>query len=58
MFSVAYGLRCDSNEDPMLTRMEKLLTALDQAVIRSKFLVVSFLLADAHNKSSNWRSIY
>jgi hypothetical protein len=55
MFNVAYGLRCDSNEDPMLTGMERLVTAVEEAAIRSKFLVVSFLLVYVHDKSSDLR---
>jgi hypothetical protein len=53
MFNIAYGLRCDSNEDPMLTRMEELATAIDS--IPSRFLVVS---SYAYGKNSAWRAIY
>ena len=41
MFNVAYGLGCDSNEDPMLVRMEKLVTAVNEFGVPFRFLVVS-----------------
>jgi hypothetical protein len=58
MLNVAYGLGCDSNEDPLLIRMGKLVAATNEFILPFKFLVVSLLLAYAHGKSSNWRPIY
>jgi hypothetical protein len=43
MFNVAYGLGCDSKDDPTLVRMERLLTAVTQATFPTQFLVVSVL---------------
>jgi hypothetical protein len=51
MFNIAYGLRYDSNEDPLLIRMEKLLEAVVEAALPTQFLVVSLLLAYAHDRS-------
>jgi hypothetical protein len=51
MFSIAYGLRCDSSEDPLFIRMEKVVEATTQAVLPTQFLVVSFLLAYVRDKS-------
>ena len=51
MFNVAYGLGCDSNEDPTLIRMEKLVTALNHISIPAQFLLVSPLLVYAHDES-------
>ena len=58
MFNVAYGLRCESNEDPMLIRMEKLVSAVSKASIANMFFAVRPLLACARNESSDLRSIY
>jgi hypothetical protein len=52
MFDVAYGLRCDSIEDPMLIRMEKLVTAVAKASISNMFFAVRLLLAYAHDNIS------
>jgi hypothetical protein len=41
MFNVAYGLGCDSKDDPTLLRMERLVTAVTQATLPPSFLVVS-----------------
>ena len=43
MFDVAYGLRCDSNEDPLLVRTEKYLPEISHATSPTQFLVVSIL---------------
>jgi hypothetical protein len=58
MLNVAYGLGCDSNEDPLLIRMEKLVATINEFSVPFRFLVVSLLLAYAHDKSSNSRPIY
>jgi hypothetical protein len=49
MFNVAYGLGCDSGDDPTLTRTEQLVTALNHISVPAQFLLVSPLL---HDKSS------
>jgi hypothetical protein len=43
MFNVAYGLGCDSNDDPTLVRMHKLVTAVTEAALPSFFLVMNIL---------------
>jgi hypothetical protein len=48
MFNVAYGLKCDSKDDPALVRMDKLVTAVSQSVLPSSFLVVSVLFRCMH----------
>jgi hypothetical protein len=48
MFNVAYGLKCDSKDDPTLVRMEKLVTAVTQCVLPSSFLVVSVIFRCMH----------
>jgi hypothetical protein len=53
MFKLAYGLRCDSHDDPLLIRMEKLMAAITEAALPTKFLVVSLALAYAPDKCSN-----
>jgi hypothetical protein len=45
MLNVTYGLGCDSAEDPMLNRLEKLVTAVIHGAV---FLVVRLLFAYAH----------
>jgi hypothetical protein len=40
MFNVAYGLGCDSSDDPTLIRMDKLLIAITQSAFPTQFLVV------------------
>jgi hypothetical protein len=57
MFSIAYGLRCDSSEDPLFIRMEKVVVATTQAILPTQFLVVSFLLAYVRDKSSGSSSL-
>ena len=57
MFNVAYGLECDSDEDPMLIRMEELLTAVNEVTVPFRFLVVGLLFVYAHGKSSDMRPI-
>ena len=57
MFNVAYGLGCDSNEDPMLIRMEKLVTAVNEFGVPFRFLVVSLLLAYARDKCPDLGSL-
>jgi hypothetical protein len=44
MFNVAYGLGCQSNNDPTLIRMDKLATAIASSALPTQFLVVSILL--------------
>ena len=43
MFNVAYGLGCDSKDDPTLVRMDKLVTASIRFTLPSSFLVVGTL---------------
>ena len=43
MFNVAYGLGCNSKDDPTLIRIDKLVTAMSESSIASQFLVVSIL---------------
>ena len=50
MFNVAYGLRCDSGDDPLLIRMEKFMAAVIEAALPTTFLVVSLALAYAPDK--------
>ena len=57
MFIVAYGLRCDSCDDPLLIRMEKLMAAVTEASLPTKFLVVSLALAYVLDKCSNIRKL-
>ena len=57
MFSVAYGLGCDSNDDPTLIRMDKLVTALTQASLPSSFLVVSILFRYVHEKNFEFSNL-
>jgi hypothetical protein len=42
MFNVAYGLGCDSNDDPTLIRIKTLVTALIRVSLPAQFLLVSF----------------
>ena len=51
MFNIAYGLGCDSHEDPLLTRMTKYQAKLNHAVAPTRFLVVSILIQYTHDKS-------
>jgi hypothetical protein len=53
MLNIAYGLRCDSDNDPLLIRFEEFTGAMIQALLPSKFLVVSLVFACAPDKSSN-----
>jgi hypothetical protein len=57
MFSIAYGFRCDSTDDPLLVRMETFVAAIAQALLPTKFLVVSLIFAYAPDKSSNIRNL-
>jgi hypothetical protein len=43
MFNIAYGLGCDSKDDPTLIRIDKLAIALTECALPSQFLVVSVL---------------
>jgi hypothetical protein len=54
MFNVAYGLGCDSKDDPALIRMDKLMTAITQAVVPTQFLVVRILLRYVYDKTLNF----
>jgi hypothetical protein len=45
MLNIAYGLSCDSGDDPLLIRMENFMTTITQAANPTKFLVVSLVLA-------------
>jgi hypothetical protein len=56
MFNVAYGLRCDSCDDPLLIRMERFMAAVIEAVLPTKFLVVSLPLAYMPDKCSHIRN--
>ena len=56
MFNVAYGLQCDSCDDPLLIRMEKLMAALIEAALPTRFLVVSLALVYVPDKCSNIRN--
>jgi hypothetical protein len=47
MFDVAYGLRCESSDDPLLVRMEKFMATLIEGALPTTFLVVSLVLAYA-----------
>ena len=58
MFNIAYGLRCDSIEDPVLIRMEKLVTAVAKAAISNMFFAVRLLLTYADDRSSDLKPIY
>jgi hypothetical protein len=51
MLNVAYGLGCDSKDDPTLIRMDKMVTAATQATLPSSFLVVRALFRCVHEKS-------
>jgi hypothetical protein len=55
MFDLAYGLRCDSINDPLLVRMEKFFATLIEGAMPTKFLVVSLVLPYAPGKCSNIR---
>jgi hypothetical protein len=56
MLNVAYGLGCDSSDDPWLIRMERFVAALTEATLPTNFLVVSPVLAYAPDKRSNIRN--
>jgi hypothetical protein len=56
MLNVAYGLRCDSSDDPLFIRMEKFVAAMTEAILPTKFLVVSLVLEYAPDKRSNTRN--
>jgi hypothetical protein len=61
MFNVAYGLRCDSKDDPTFVRMDKMVTAVTQSGFPSHFLVVSIPFRCEHQKNfgiSNLFPIY
>jgi hypothetical protein len=51
MVNIAYGLRCDSSEDPFLIRTGKLAAVVIEAALPTQFLVVSLLLAYADDRS-------
>ena len=51
MFNIAYGLKCDSSEDPLLIRTEKFLPELNHTAAPTQFLVVSILFRYNHDKS-------
>ena len=51
MFNVAYGLGCNSKDDPTLIRIDKLVTAMSESSIASQFLVVSILFRCVHEKN-------
>jgi hypothetical protein len=56
MFNIAYGLRCDSSDDPLLNRMEKFMAGLIEGALPTKFLVVSLVLAYVPVKCSKVRN--
>jgi hypothetical protein len=43
MFNIAYGLGCDSDDDPRFVRMDKFVTALNYTPIPAQFLLVGLL---------------
>jgi hypothetical protein len=55
MFSIAYSFRYNSIDDPLLIHMETFVAAIIQALLPTKFLVVSLVLVYAPDKSSNIR---
>ena len=57
MFNVAYGLGCDSNDDPTLIRMEKLATAVSQASVPTQFLAVSITFRYIHDKNFEFANL-
>jgi hypothetical protein len=56
MFSVAYGLRFSSNNDPTLIRMEKLTTAVNQSSLPTQFLVVSIPVPSRYTHDESFES--
>jgi hypothetical protein len=57
MFNVAYGLGCDSKDDPTLIRMEKLMKAASQAALPTQFLAVSIPFRYTHDKSFEFANL-
>jgi hypothetical protein len=57
LFNVAYGLKCDSKDDPTLVRMDKMLTAVTQSTQPSFFLVVSVLFRCVHEKNYEFSNL-
>jgi hypothetical protein len=53
MFNVAYGLGCDSNDDPTLVRMQKLLKAVSRAAMPAQFAAVSNLFCYTRDENLN-----
>jgi hypothetical protein len=53
MFNVAYGLGCDSKDDPTLIRVDKLMAANSHAAMPTQFAVVCILLRYMYDKSLN-----
>jgi hypothetical protein len=57
MFNVAYGLECESDDDPRLVRLEKLVAAIIKSALPSQFLVVSILLSYTHDESFEFSNL-
>ena len=57
MFNVAYGLGCDSKDDPTLVRIDKLLTAGSHLALPSSFLVVGILFRCVHEKNFEFSNL-
>ena len=57
MFNVAYGLGCDSNDDPTHIRMDKLATAVSQAAVLTQFLAVSILFRYGHDTNVEFANL-
>ena len=57
MFNVAYGLGCDSKDDPTLVRMDKLVTTTSQSSLPTSFLVVSILFRCMHEKNFEFSNL-
>jgi hypothetical protein len=57
MFNVAYGLGCDSKDDPTLIRMEKLVKAVSQSAVPTQFLAVSIIFRYTHDKSLEFANL-
>ena len=54
MFNVAYGLGCDSKDDPTLIRMDKLMTAATECAMSTQFLVVCIPFRYVYDKILNF----
>jgi hypothetical protein len=57
MFNVAYGLGCDSKDDPTLIRMEKLVKVVSQSAVPTQFLAVSILFRNTRDQSFEYANL-